>query len=76
MTPIRLLLAAYACAFALHLVGSHFASCAEASLHAWKAMLYLPAFQLCCCRTYAIALFICTVCSREPPISGRSEATR
>ena len=47
ITPIKLLSDAYAWAFALHFVGSHFASWAVASLHAWNAILYLPAFQSC-----------------------------
>jgi hypothetical protein len=38
--------------------------------------LELPAFHLCLSRTQAIAWFICTVCVRDPPISGRSEAIR
>src|SRR3954463_10832894 len=74
ITPIRLLFCAYACAFEEHFSDAHAPSCAVASSHDWKPILYLPALKLCCLRMNLIASVICTVCARPEPCSGRSDA--
>src|SRR6266550_3837907 len=74
ITPIKLAFCAYACAFRLHLSGSHFDACAVESSHTCSPTLWSPAFQFCWSSRYRAAATIWSVCVRELPCIGKSVA--
>src|SRR4051794_22772312 len=73
MTPTTSSSFAYRPALVEHFAESHLPAAAVASLHSWSPTFRSPAFHSFCSMTCSIALFICTVCVRDEPCSGRSD---